>query len=218
MNLYIPLPSDRKAKIVLAAFALVILGLIITACNGSGGVTNGNAAEARTSTQDLTTYEQVQPAPHFPYSDIRQTMIDVQASQALGLVTTSFFFNMGSQDPYFICPSKGDPVPNTSQLTNPDQVLTWWHGGAQTPDQTAVVGNIDPNGLYAPSASDGTNVMCLNGAGQPYLFYAEGPVSTVNGHASWDYIHHHIVVTGEPVMPNCKVTGAGKQARTVCTK
>lgn len=204
------------AKAALAGTVLVA-GLAVAACSGSG-VTGGNAAENATSRQDLSTYEQVQPAPHFPYSDIRQTMIDVQASQALGEQTTSFFFNMGSRDPYFSCPSKGDPVPNTSQLTNPNQTETWWGSGSTAPDDVAVVGNIDPNGLYAPSASDGTNVMCLTKSGQAYLVYAEGPVTTINAPAHWDYTTHQPVVSGAPTMPTCKVETIKGKPQSVCTK
>lgn len=207
----------RTRAVVSLAAVLAIAGASAAACSGSG-VTGGNAAESATSRQDLSTYEQVQPAPHFPYSDIRQTMIDVQASQALGEQTTSFFFNMGSRDPYFTCPSKGDPVPNTSQLTNPDQTETWWGSSSSAPDDVAVVGNIDPNGLYAPSASDGTNVMCLTTSGQAYLVYAEGPVTTINAPAHWDYTKHQPVVSGAPTMPTCKVKTVKGKPQSVCTK
>lgn len=191
--------------------------LAVAGCSGTS-ITGGNAAESATSRQDLSTFEQVQPAPHFPYSDIRQTMIDVQASQALGEQTTSFFFNMGSRDPYFSCPSKGDPVPNTSELTNPSQVETWYGSGATAPDATAVVGNIDPNGLYAPTASDGTNVMCLSAAGTAYLVYAEGPVTTINAPAHWDMSTHQPVISGAPTMPSCKVEIVNGKKQSVCTK
>lgn len=202
------------AKAALAGTILAV-GLAVAACSGSAG-SGGNAAESATSRQDLSTFEQVQPAPHFPYSDIRQTMIDVQASQALGEQTTSFFFNMGSRDPYFSCPSKGDPVPNTSQLTNPDQIQTTtvpYQGGA-----AVTTGNIDPNGLYAPSASDGTNVMCLTVSGTPYLVYAEGPVTTFNAPAHWDYTTHQPVVSGAPTMPSCSVQVIKGKKQSVCTK
>lgn len=204
-----------STRILLGASTAAAI-LVVAGCSRSG-ITGGNAAESATSRQDLSTYEQVQPAPHFPYSDIRQTMIDVQASQALGEQTTSFFFNMGSQDPYFTCPSKGDPVPNTSQLTNPDQTETWW-GGGRTPDDVAVVGNIDPNGIYAPTASDGTNVMCLTTSGTSYLVYAEGPVTTINAPAHWDYGKHQPVISGAPTMPSCVVKVISGKHQSVCKK
>lgn len=208
--------SGWRTRILLGAAAGAAV-LAVAGCSASG-VSGGNAAESATSRQDLSTYEQVQPAPHFPYSDIRQTMIDVQASQALGEQTTSFFFNMGSQDPYFTCPSKGDPVPNTSQLTNPDQALTWWGGGSSTPGDVAVVGNIDPNGIYAPSASDGTNVMCLTASGTAYLVYAEGPVTTINAPAHWDASKHQPVISGAPTMPSCSVETVNGKKQSVCKK
>jgi hypothetical protein len=186
----------------------------VAGCNGSGN-SSGQNAENNTSQQDLTTYEQVQPAPHFAYSDIRQTAIDVEASQALGEQTTSFFFNLGVRDPIFSCPSIGDPVPNTAELTNPQQVEndSYPNGGAAVP-----IGNIDPNGLYAPSASSGTNVMCVNAQGDKYLQYWEGDVDTVNGSATWNAATGQIVVTGQPAMPKCSTTVADGKHTTTCTK
>lgn len=206
----------KQGTVVALAGVALVIGGVLAGCTSGGPGNSGNTAESATSRQDLSTFEQVQPAPHFPYSDIRQTMIDVQASQALGEQTTSFFFNMGSRDPYFSCPSKGDPVPNTSQLTNPDQVQTTtvpYQGGA-----AVTTGNIDPNGLYAPSASDGTNVMCLTASGTPYLVYAEGPVTTFNAPAHWDYTKHEPVVSGAPTMPSCSVQTIKGKVQSICKK
>lgn len=203
----------RKGALAAAGAALVVLG--VAACSGSG-LSSGQAAENAVSRQDLSTYEQAQPAPHFPYSQIRATAISVEASQALGEQTTSFFFNQGVRDPIFQCPSIGDPVPNTAELTNPSQVVNSGNGNGAY--NSVTIGNIDPNGLYSPTSSTGTNVMCVNGQGQQYLQYWEGFVDTVNGAATWDAATGQIVVTGQPQMPKCKVSGTGTHKQTTCQK
>jgi hypothetical protein len=201
-------------RISVAVASAAAVAVLAAGCNG-GGNSSGQNAENNTSRQDLSTFEQVQPAPHFSYSEIRQAAIDVEASQALGEQTTSFFFNLGVRNPIFSCPSIGDPIPNTAELTNPQQVENdgYPQGGAAVP-----IGNIDPNGLYAPSSSSGTNVMCLNATGDKYLQYWEGDVDTVNGAARWDSASGQIVVTGQPQMPSCTVGKSGKNNVTTCKK
>lgn len=203
-----------KIRRLAAGLAVLVPLVAVAGCN-SGGTSSGQSAENKTSQQDLSTFEQVQPAPHFAYSQIRQTAIDVEASQALGEQTTSFFFNLGVRDPIFSCPSIGDPVPNTAELTNPNQVV---NDNANNGASEVAIGNIDPNGLYAPTDSSGTNVMCVNGAGQQYLQYWEGDVDTVNGAAAWDAATGQIVVTGQPQMPKCAVSQSAAGKETTCTK
>lgn len=205
--------------VVAAAAGAVFLTTGAASCGGSS-TGSGQSSENTTSNQDLYTYQQAQPAPHFNYSVLRQELIAIEASQAVGEQTTSFFFNQGVQDPIFYCPSIGDPVPNTAELTNPNKAETLtvpYQGGA-----AVTIGNIDPNGIYAPTNSTGTNVMCINSKGQQYLHYWEGFVDTVNGSAHWDTSTHQVVVTGAPNMPTChaateKIHGK-KQQVTVCTK
>jgi hypothetical protein len=207
--------TARRAAAGLASAAA--LALALTACQGSS-TGSSQSSENNTSSQDLYTYQQAQPAPHFPYSVLRQELIAIEASQAVGEETTSFFFNQGVQDPIFSCPSIGDPVPNTAELTNPSKVQTAW---GQGPSSVAI-GNIDPNGIYAPTNSTGTNVMCVNSAGTQYLQYWEGFVDTVNGSAHWDAGKHQVVVTGAPNMPSCSVATekyhGHKQPVTDCKK
>lgn len=198
----------------------VLIALTAAGCQSTSA--SGNSAESATSRQDLNTYEQNQPAPHFPHSDIRSTATEAEASQALGEQTTSFFFNQGSQTPIFECPSSGDPVPFSTQITNPQQVITHTgpNGNKYVPgDATATIGNIDPNGVYLPDAAEGTNVMCLNSAGQRYLVYWEGFVWTVNGNATWSGPGTPpIKVTGGIQMPTCKVELIKGKNQTICTK
>lgn len=207
--------------------AVILAGaLIISACGAStntDSTPNAGAGQAKESGQaqnQLQIYENGQPLPVFNYSEYRQTLISIEATQALGIQTTSFFFNMGNTSPVYECPSLGQAIPNTAQLSNPS-VPVWQDGTYNNGYAIAgvTIGQIDPNGTYSPSSSTGTNVECVNNAGQKYLVYWEGFVLTINGSATWNPNTHAVEVTGAPSMPVCKqVTGANGKTQTVCTK
>jgi hypothetical protein len=198
-------------KTIPAIIGAALLAAGLAACQGNS--TNaGQQQENQQQGQDTTTYENNQPIPHFQYSDYRQTAINVEAIQALGEQTTSFFFNLGVKDPIFSCPSLGSPFPNTAELSNPDQVTSPSNGNGEY--NSVTVGQMDPNGVYSPSSSSGTYVICLNAQGAQYAQYWEGDVDSVSGPAKWDASTGQIDVTGQPSMPKCSVAGK----KTTCTK
>lgn len=206
-------------KIPLAVVLAALCLLAVAACRSSGN-SNGQALENQQQYNNESTFEQVQPIPHFAYSQYRATLTEVEAIQALGTQTTSFFFNQGIQKPIFACPSLGMPVASTAQLSNPAQPFNMTDGNGNY--NTVVLGNMDPNGTYSPPDSTGTNVVCLNATGQPYIEYWEGFVDAVSGVAHWDSATSSVVVTGAPALPKCKpatATIGGKQQRvTTCAK
>jgi len=180
---------------IIGAGMLVVF--ILTGASSCGGQFQGQATENKAQQQDEQSLVTNQPVPHFNYSQIRATAIDAQTISADGTQTTSFFFQMGNQDPIFSCPSLGEPVPNTAQLTNPNQVVTQDSQGNGI-SGSATIGQMDPNGIYAPSSSDGTFVICVNSSGQKYMQYWEGQVMTVTAAATWDSTTHTLKVTGAP--------------------
>jgi hypothetical protein len=180
---------SKKAIAPVAGVALTVAAL--AGCTGHQSV---QQKEQAAQTGDTSQLENNQPLPSFPYSQIRQTEIDVQTLEANGTQTESFFFNYGQQDPFFSCASIGMPVPITAQLSNPQQIapISSRYGGGAT-----VIGQMDPNGVYTGDG-EGTYVVCLNSSGQKYLEYDEGPVNTVAAGSSWDYGTHRMVVNGAP--------------------
>jgi hypothetical protein len=174
--------------------AVLAVAGMLAGCTHSG-TKGGQATENQQQQQDTNSLVNDQPIPHFNYSQIRQTLIDAESIASNGTQTTSFFFQMGDPDPVFTCPSLGMPVANTAQLSNPQQVDNdpYPQGGAAVP-----IGQMDPDGVYAPSSSTGTYVICVNGSGAKYLEYWEGDVMTVAAGAIWDYSKHKLSVTGQP--------------------
>ena len=189
---------------VLLCAALLALGLV--GCTGGGG---GNAAEGNTQNQDTNLLEQNQPLPVFPTSQLRQNLIEIEAIQSLGTPTTTFFFPPGASassgtTPIAVCPSQGEPIPNTVSLSNPHKP----YQGPITTDGGDVVDQMDPNGTYAPASSSGTYVLCVGANGQVVLHYWEGDVYTVSGTAVWDAATHSVQQVGPSQMPVCTILHA----------
>ena len=175
---------SKKIAVPIAGIAVAVGAL--AGCNGN----SGQATENQQQRQDTNSLVNNQPIPHFNYSQIRQTLIDAETIAANGTQSTSFFFQMGNQDPVFSCPSLGMPVANTAQLSNPQQIA-----GS---NGSAAISQMDPYGVYAPSASTGTYVICVNGSGTKYLEYWEGDVMTIASGATWNAATHSLKVTGAP--------------------
>jgi hypothetical protein len=183
-------------KIVGGVAAAALVAAAVTGCSGLGSM-DANQQESAQQRDDAASLEQSQPIPHYDYSQIRATAIDAETISAEGTQTTSFFFQMGNPDPIFSCPSLGEPVANTASLSNPDQVVTQ-DGKGNSFTGSATIGQMDPNGIYAPAASSGTYVVCVAANGGKYLQYWEGDVMTVTALAVWDEATHSLKVTGAP--------------------
>ena len=163
-----------KRKIIAALLTGTLLSGVLVACDSQSA--NSKERDQQASIQD--TLMKNQPLPYWTYSEYRQTLIDVESAEAHGVATTSFFFNQGVQDPIFVCPSIGFPIPSTANLSNPQQIT--WSG-----NQTGVVSQMDPNGVYTGQSS-GTYVECVDPTGIKYAKYWEGFVDTIGGPAHWD--------------------------------
>jgi len=211
---------SRTARLIAALAIGSTLALGAAACSSSGttALPNGNAAQNAQQAIDDTQLAFVQPLPDFPFSQIRQNLIEIEAIQALGISSTTFIFIPGVQHPVFTCPSQGVPVPATDEIDNP--VVAQWNSGGSGGNYGVAgvtVDQDDPTGVYQGDTS-GTNALCLNNAGNPYDVYNEAYYITVTANAYWDQTTGTIVVTGTPVMPVCKVIVTGpKTAYESCT-
>jgi hypothetical protein len=126
---------------------------------------------------------------------MRQTLIDIQDLQAQGADTTSFFMTAVGSKPIFQCPSIGQPIASTTQLTNPQKVTTFvvpYQGGG-----SEALAQEDPTGVYTGD-STGTNVLCVDGGGHKFIAYWEGEVMTVSGPAVWNTSTGSIELNGTP--------------------
>jgi hypothetical protein len=180
---------NRNKLFIATGITTLAVSLGLSACGGSG--TSGQAAEQSIESRQLSQYNQSQPIPFFKWSLERQVLIDAETASAEGDQSTSFFFNYGVQDPIMTCPSLGMAVPDTAQLSNPQQVL--YPSGRDA----IAISQADPFGVYSPPSSEGTYVICVID-GKPVLQRAEEQVHTVMAPARWDSSKHQIVITGNP--------------------
>jgi hypothetical protein len=185
-------------KKMLALAGAGVLALSLTSCTGH----TSTSSDQQRSAQALNALDKSQPVPVFNYSQIRQTLIDAETAQSNTTQTTSFFFVMGVQNPVFSCPSIGYPVPETDQITNPEQVK-WDEPNDNTP---YTLPQIDPNGIYGGN-TNATFVICVGPNGDKFLEHAEEDVHTVSGPAVWDSATHQIKITGTSTV---KVHTSGK--------
>lgn len=183
-------------KYLIGAFVaiLAVVGLTIAGCTHGVQAPSGQASENAQQKADENSQAQTQPIPNIKWSQIKQTLIDSEVISANSTQTTSFFFQMGNQDPVYSCPSIGEPVAKDDQLSNPQQVI---HDSYPSGGAALTIGQEDPDGIYS-GPSSGTYVICVNAAGQKYLQYWEGDVMTVTANAEWNEATHSVKVLGAP--------------------
>jgi hypothetical protein len=178
-----------RKKGIAGAAVIAILAVSLSACNS--GTPSGQAAENARQRANQKALENNQPLPHFNWSQWRQDLIDVEAAESNDVPTTSFALHLGSQDPVFTCPSIGFPLPVTTSLSNPEQVIDGHTDTVTTPQQ-------DPNGVYMPPTGEGTWLVCTYANGEPYINYIEDNVDTAGGPAVWNYSKHAFELVGAP--------------------
>lgn len=174
--------KTRPTTAILGFSAAVgALAFVAAACNGPK-----NAADKRDRqvTANLQAgYVVSQPIPTGDWSQQRQTLIEIERMQIATTPTWSYFFAPGRANaaPISSCPSIGDPIPSTYQLTNPERPEgdTGDNGGGVTLPQ------MEATGVFT-GASDATNVLCATAGGKRYKVYWEGQVFSSTLEHVWD--------------------------------
>jgi hypothetical protein len=179
--------TARKRPAALIAAGVAVLAIGLSACNN-----NGNSESAAQSA-DSTALETNQPLPHVTWSQERENLIDIELAEVNDVQTTTFVMHNGDQNPINSCPSIGFGIPDSASLSNPLKPDS--SSGTYAGD---VVGQEDPNGIYAPTSSEGTFVICLDSTGQPYINRVEDDVDTVGGPAQWNDTTHSYSLIGAP--------------------
>lgn len=179
--------TARKRATALIAAGTIGVALGLSACNN-----NGNS-ESAAQNADSTALETNQPLPHVTWSQERENLLDIELAEVNDVQTTTFVMHNGDQNPINSCPSIGFGIPDSASLSNPLKPAS--NNGTYAED---VVGQEDPNGIYAPTSSEGTFTICLDATGQPYISRDEDVVDTVGGPAQWNDTTHSYSLTGAP--------------------
>lgn len=187
----------------------------LAACTGNSSGTDANAgtsaaasAEASNAGAGLNLIFTNQPAPIFATSAYRQQLIEIESVEALGSPTTAFFFPPGwngqGSHPFKVCPAEGLPIPNTTQLDNPSEIVQDPYGGGYNLNQGGLVKpQADPNGVYTPTSSSGTYVTCLSSSGGLQAAYWEGDMYAQTGDAIWNTTLSMVQDVGPDQLPVC---------------
>jgi hypothetical protein len=162
--------------------ALIVGGASVAGC--SHGNNNGNSAEQQQQQQITTNLEGSQPLPAVYYSQERQNLIDIELAEVNDVRTTSFGVTEMGQLLYS-CPSIGFGIPDSASLSNPSQIIWGYNSWGNGMMDSGVGDQMDPNGIYAPTTSDGTYIICVTANAKIYINRFESKVDTVGGPAEW---------------------------------
>jgi hypothetical protein len=199
------LRAHRKLAGLLTAAAAVILFIFTGASACSSGSGQAQSTESGQAAAGINLILSNQPVPIFPTSELRRNLTEVEAIQALGTPTTSFFFAPGAATagpgahPIKVCTSQGEPIHATDELSNPQQTAGY--------QNDTTIGQMDPNGIYAGDSS-GTYVLCLDASGTAKMAYWEGDVETESGTAVWNSTTGMIQDVGPSQLPVCSLKTA----------
>lgn len=177
----IRLPRARILLILLATFVFVALGA--DSCQGAAQQQN---TETNQVDKQQALYLQVQPVPFFNFSVERDEYIQIYQARMRAVDTYSVVVSMTGKV-LWSCPSKGYPIPYTTQLTNP---VREFDAGINN-GWAVVLNQAEPNGLFTGTTS-ATWVLCVRqtpGGGvqivptyaEPEVLSFSHPVQIVDG-------------------------------------
>lgn len=214
----------RYKKSLLALLGILMLAISLASCTGGDSSTTDQtnaaaSAESSSAGAGLDLIFANQPVPIFATSAYRRQLTEIEAVEALGTPTTAFMMppGWGSSNggplphPFKTCPAQGLPIPNSTQLTNPDEIVQDPYGGGTNLNNGGlVIPRADPIGVYTPTTGTGTYVTCLGRGGSLVAAYWEGDVYAEAAPAIWDQSTGMIQDIGPGTLPVCTVETAGK--------
>lgn len=155
-------------KTIVMLCVVAVLTVFASACDDTS---NANERERATVNRQQETFLRSQPTPVFEWSLERSLMIQFYNARNARTLTYSYVVHPHTGALLMSCESMGFPLPATVQLTNPQTVVDTARG-------VTSIAQAEPNGLYAPSSTTGTWVMCIapNGGIEPR--YVENEVIT----------------------------------------
>jgi uncharacterized lipoprotein NlpE involved in copper resistance len=156
---------------------LAIASLALVGCNEK--TETANQKDRRTVARAANGYVNNQPPPVANWSQIRQSLIEIERMQIEATATYTAFFQMGTNGPVFTCDSIGTPIPADTQLTNPESMATTYQSPYTLPQ-------METTGVFTSTATQATYVICTRANGDPYFVSWEGPVMSSTIPIRWD--------------------------------
>ena len=147
----------------------LLIASIFSAAAETSGCESSESRDSALVNKQQTHYGNVQPIPWFDWSQDRDNLIQIYKQKNESRPTHAVVRSAGTGEILWDCPSIGFPIPADTQLTNPLQ-RDYTSSGAVAIEQA------EPNGLYTSKNTDGTYVLCVDGAGAVSPQYTESKV------------------------------------------
>ena len=178
----------KKLGMILGASALMLLA----ACQEE--VSTSQTKDAEAVNRQNEQYRIGQPVPAYDWSLERELLIQLYDIRN-GEVTTHSVWRSNYGTVEGDCPSMGYGLPYDTSLTNP------WVGTkiprAGHPDPVVVVGQQEPNGVFASTNTAATWVFCIGASGALEPVYVESKVTVYPGPVDVDYVNNLVVRRGD---------------------
>lgn len=160
----------------IGALACVLGYFAITA--DTCGSPPANSAETHQVTDQQGIYLNHQPVHTYQWSNEREILQQIYDQRVSGNLNTWTVWISNDGKPLGMCPSKGYPIPYSTELTNPHQITYQHFDGNGGQWEVGVVDQMDPNGLYPVGMTNATWVTCISPDGSLHPQYIEPLVMT----------------------------------------
>lgn len=161
--------KQRLRSLVFSLLTAVIAMGLLVACAGHPS-SKQTQQENKVVNNQQEIYANGQPVPIFNYSQTRQTLIEIYKAKTGNVATWTVFYSFGK--PIYVCPSIGYPIPATTQLTNPDQIIVNTDNGNIA---SGAIPQAEPDGTFT-GTTNATYVACVRADGTISPVYAEPDV------------------------------------------
>lgn len=184
----------KKIQLFGILFATAFLAVLVSGCDKNESVETRDAKRVQ---QQQGQYEKGQPIPAFDWSLERHLVIELYKVRNQKAATHSVW----RSDRGIVegdCPSYGYGIPYDTSLTNPLAPIVhgWDPYGGQWAEQSQVVEQAEPNGVFASKNTAATWVMCLGEAGNIEPVYVETKVTVYPGPVKVDYDKNRVTRSG----------------------
>jgi hypothetical protein len=140
---------------------LAVLGLLFFVCSAEDCNAPSSdqiqSAQQERILQEGTAQTGMPAITHFRERKLLKEILELRDQE--GFSTYTYVWNEMNGKLVFFCNSIGYGIPYATQFTNPQRVA---HEGSQ---YGLILPQADPNGLFSPSAAEGTWIMCKNPRG-----------------------------------------------------
>ena len=173
---------------IFASILTLSTAILIAGCNPEDSATR---KEKKAVAKQQSQYLIAQPVPAYDWSLERHLVVQLYNTRNQRVATHSVWrSNYGAIEGD--CPSMGYGIPYDTSLTNPLQgIYVSGNGGVTS------VGQAEPNGIFASTATAATWVMCVGDAGRIEPHYVETKVTVYPYPVSVDYDANRVSKAGK---------------------